>query len=260
MTELRPGRLEKVRVLVTRPRERAEELCFLLEDEGADVEVLPLLELLPPDNAKPLAAAAEHLHQYAWVVFASPSAVEALVEACRAAGTLPRLMETKIGVVGPGTSRTVRSYGLAVTLESELKTGEGLLDALIALVAPGVEILLPAAQEGRTELADGLLEHGAQVTRVAAYKSTPRVPDAGLLAALKAEPPGVVLLASPRTADALLEVLGEDAAAVLQRTRLIAVGPTTARALTERGWAPQAVADEPTAAALVEAAVRAVHG
>ena len=39
-------RLAGMRVLVPRPRERAEQLCFLLEDEGAEVLAVPLLELL----------------------------------------------------------------------------------------------------------------------------------------------------------------------------------------------------------------------
>ena len=58
---------------MTRPRERAEELCFLLEDEGAEVLSVPLLELRPPEDPRPLASAAEHIQRYKWVVFASPS-------------------------------------------------------------------------------------------------------------------------------------------------------------------------------------------
>src|SRR4051794_6815347 len=84
-------RLAGIRVLVTRPRERAEELCFLLEDEGAEVIALPVLELKPPANPRPLQAAAEGAQRYRWVVFASPTAVEAWMEALREAGTLERM-------------------------------------------------------------------------------------------------------------------------------------------------------------------------
>ncbi|HZA52583.1 MAG TPA: uroporphyrinogen-III synthase, partial [Myxococcaceae bacterium] len=55
------ARLQGVRVLVTRPRDRAGELCFLLEDEGAEVVSIPLLELLPPEDPRPLRAAAERI-------------------------------------------------------------------------------------------------------------------------------------------------------------------------------------------------------
>jgi len=56
-------RLAGVRVLVPRPRERAEQICFLLEDEGAEVLAIPLLELEPPGDPRPLRAAAELLRK-----------------------------------------------------------------------------------------------------------------------------------------------------------------------------------------------------
>src|SRR5215831_17800800 len=52
------GRLQGVRALVTRPRSRAEELCALLEAEGAEVLVAPMLEILPPSDDRPLRDAA----------------------------------------------------------------------------------------------------------------------------------------------------------------------------------------------------------
>src|SRR5262249_42353197 len=64
-------RLAGVRVLVPRPRERSEQICFLLEDEGADVLAVPLLELEPPTDPRPLRAAAELLRRFGWVAFAS---------------------------------------------------------------------------------------------------------------------------------------------------------------------------------------------
>ena len=55
------ARLLGRRVVVTRPRARSEELCFLLEEEGAEVVALPMLELEPPTDARGLRAAAETL-------------------------------------------------------------------------------------------------------------------------------------------------------------------------------------------------------
>src|SRR5688572_513479 len=104
-------RLSGIRVLVTRPRERAQELCFLLEDEGAEVVSLPLLELLPPDEPRPLSSAAEQIHRYAWVLLASPSAAQALFEAARVAGTLDRLGKVNAAVVGPSTARSAKLLG-----------------------------------------------------------------------------------------------------------------------------------------------------
>lgn len=253
-------RLSGVRVLVTRPRERAQELCFLLEDEGAEVIALPLLELLPPEDPRPLRAAAERIQRYAWVVFTSPSGVQALVEAVREAGAMEYLFRPHIAAVGPRTAQAVREYGLSVIVQAEVSTGTGLFDALKLHLKEGDQILLPAAQDGRRELGDALEEHGHRVTRVAAYRTARGETDEEELRALYAEPPNVMLFGSPRTAEAFLESTGEQGPALLREARLVAIGPTTASALERMGFAPAAVAESPTPEGLVEAAVRAVRG
>jgi uroporphyrinogen-III synthase len=256
MTPASPQKLVGVRALVTRPRERAAELCFLLEDEGAEVVCLPLLELLPPKDGRPLRAAAEVVHRYSWVAFASPSAVEAVVEACREAGTSQHLFGPgcKIAVVGPGTGRVAQANGLFVTVEARESSGKGLLEALTPHVKPDDEILLPAAEEGRRELEEGLGALGARVTRVAAYASAPIDADPLLVSELSARPPEVVFVGSPRTAEALLE-LGRNHPRVLEHARLVAIGPTTAEGLAALGRPAAAVAKAATAEAMVDAAL-----
>jgi len=250
-------RLEGIRVLVTRPRDRAEELCFLLEDEGAHVLHVPLLELVPPEDARPLLAAVESIQRYAWVVFASPSAVEALMDALREAGTTEMLSSVRLAVVGPRTARAVESHGLKVAAEAPAGTAESLAEVLRPALRPGDEVLLPAAEEGRRELEEALREQGALVTRVTAYRSrsTPLPDEAREL--LEAAPPDVALFASPRTAESFLEEAGRER---LGTARLVAIGPTTAAALTHLGLEVAAVADRPTPEALVEATIRAIRG
>ncbi|RKI70490.1 uroporphyrinogen-III synthase [Corallococcus sp. AB049A] len=250
-------RLDGIKVLVTRPRERAEELCFLLEDEGAEVLSLPLLELHPPEDPRPLASAAEHVQRYHWVVFASPSAVESFVEALRLAGTLDRLSRVKLAAVGPRTARAVEGYGLKVEAEPNEGTGAALFTALRDVLGPDDDVLLPAAEEGRRELEDGLRDLGVRVTRVTAYRSAPAAVEPEALAQLKEAPPQVVLFASPRTAETFVEGVGREP---LASAKVVAIGPTTATALTQLGIPVAAVAERPTPEALVDATVRAVHG
>ncbi|WP_211194061.1 uroporphyrinogen-III synthase [Pyxidicoccus fallax] len=243
--------------MVTRPRERAEELCFLLEDEGAEVLSVPLLELRPPEDPRPLASAAEHIQRYRWVVFASPSGVEALMEALREAGTVERLRRVKVAAVGPRTARTAEGFGLEVAAEPEEGTGEALFHLIKDSLQHGDEVLLPAAEEGRRELEEGLRELGVFVTRVTAYRSTPAPLPEDALTQLEATPPDVALFASPRTAEAFLEAVGRER---LGAAKVVAIGPTTAAALERLGLPPAAVAERPTPEALVDAAVRAVRG
>lgn len=251
------GRLEGIRVLVTRPRERAETLCFLLEDEGAQVCSLPMLELLPPEDSRPLEAAAEHIGHYAFVALASESAVHALVESCRQAGTLDRLRSARIAAVGARTARALEDHGLIAAVVAQRPTGEGLAEAMRPHLDAGQEVLVPGAQDGRPELAQALEEAGVACARVAAYRSQKRAIPPEARAQLEAAPPQVTLFASPRTAEAFLEASEPWGRALLERAARVAIGPTTAAALEELGLAAQAVATEPTPEALVEAAVLA---
>jgi uroporphyrinogen-III synthase len=251
-------RLAGLRVLVPRPRARAEQLCFLLEDEGAEVLAVPLLELEAPTDSRPLQAAAELLRRFGWVAFASERGVTALVEASRTAGTLDVLRTRKLAAVGPGTAAALGAHGLEATLVASVSTGEGLAEALVPRLAPGEVVLLPAAEDGRRELEDELRAAGVGVERVAAYRSRPVGSEPEGWAEVVAHPPRCVLFGSPRTVEAFLALPGAEA--LVRRVRAVAVGPTTATALRGRGWEPAAIASTPTPPEWVEAAVRAVEG
>lgn len=249
------GALRNVRVLVTRPKERSEELVFLLEDEGAEVVHLPLLEILPPEDARPLHSAAEQLSRYAWIVFASPAAVVAFAEAVREAGTREVLGRAKIAVVGPQTARAAKDRGMTIAVETQ-GTGADLAEALRGRVHPGDELLLPCARDARPELAAALDDLGVTLTRVVAYRSEKLQPtEDETQAAVSSD---VVLFASPRTAEAFLEALGEKAREALSRAAVVAIGPTTADAVRELGLRVDAVASAPSSEALVQAAVEVV--
>jgi uroporphyrinogen-III synthase len=252
-------RLTGMRVLVTRPKERAQELAFLLEDEGATVVTLPLLELSPPDDPRPLAAAAEHVQRYRWVVFASPSGVSGFMEAVREAGTLDRLKRVKVAAVGPKTAQAAKELGLSVDYEAEVNTGRALGERLKAELDSGDTVLLPAAQEGRRELQDALDEAGIEVTRVAAYKSTGAALDSEVVDALRREPPQAIVFGSPRTVESFLETLGEDATRMLAQAKVVTLGPTTAEAVQAKGFQVAQVAARPTSDEVVDAVVRALR-
>jgi uroporphyrinogen-III synthase len=129
---------------------------------------------------------------------------------------------------------------------------------LKAELAPEDEVLLPQAQGGRPELHDALLAHGVRVTRVAAYQSVGQRLEPDALRALEEAPPQAVLFASPRTAEAFLEATGELGGALLRTARVVAIGPTTAKAIEALGFPVAATAAGPTPEGLLEATVKAL--
>ncbi|HKI00503.1 MAG TPA: hypothetical protein VKK31_00850, partial [Thermoanaerobaculia bacterium] len=56
-----------VRVVVTRAEHQAEGLIAAFERAGANVEILPLLEVVPPSDPRALERAATELALYDWI-------------------------------------------------------------------------------------------------------------------------------------------------------------------------------------------------
>src|SRR4051794_28596160 len=69
-------------VVVTRPADGTSTLTDLLRAEGATVLEAPAIEILPADDTEPLDDAVAELSEggFAWVVFSSPRAVDAVCE------------------------------------------------------------------------------------------------------------------------------------------------------------------------------------
>src|SRR5213076_1720918 len=59
--------LAGLRVVVTRAEHQSEGLAAAFERAGARVELLPLLEVVPPADPRPLARAAGDLASYDWL-------------------------------------------------------------------------------------------------------------------------------------------------------------------------------------------------
>jgi len=71
--------LRGLRVVVTRAEHQAGGLAEAFTAAGATVELLPLLEVIPPADPRPLERAASELALYDWLVFTSSNAVEAFL-------------------------------------------------------------------------------------------------------------------------------------------------------------------------------------
>lgn len=217
------------RVAITRDEGPDGPLGRALRDAGFATCLCRAAEEHSPADPAPLAAAARELERYDWAVFASRRAVVALAALCHQ--PWPRGLRT--AAVGAATAAALRSAGAdpaplvapdagADPLWEVLKTSDRWL---------GKRVLIPSVAGGRRTVIEGLMAAGAQVTVVEAYRMLPRA--AGDIAADWKAGPDAVVFASPSAVDAIANAVGRDALAAL--TAVIAIGPTTAAALTARG-------------------------
>jgi uroporphyrinogen-III synthase len=104
-----------------------------LRKRGAQVDVVEAYRnVIPPEAAEQAAAVFQEPYPD-WVLFASSSAVDNLVELI----SVDRLRHTRIATIGPITSKTVCKHGLSVAAEAEPHTAQGLVNA-IGQIAPAV--------------------------------------------------------------------------------------------------------------------------
>jgi uroporphyrinogen-III synthase/uroporphyrinogen III methyltransferase/synthase len=229
-------RLDRRTVVVTRSKGGEDALAARLRELGATVREVPSIAFAPPADAGPLDAALRDAGRFAWVVFASATAVERTVGRMRALGLDPAALgRARLAAVGPATAERVARE----LREPDLVPAEARGEAMAAALAPhvaGRAVLLPRPAEGRPELVDGLRAAGAEVAAVEAYRTVPAPAEAirPLAAWIAAGEVDAVAFASPSAVRAIVAGLGPDAR-LLRTVVLAAIGPTTGDAIRAAG-------------------------
>lgn len=261
--------LEGLRVVVTRPRDQAQELANELEAAGAVPIVFPLIRIEAAADPEPLHRAAARAGSYDWIVFTSANGVLRFWEALEAAGGRAEdLVGVRFACVGPATRRVLEEHGVkAEAMPSRYlgaEVAESLTRAHCAAHAgacserplDGVRILLPLAAGAAEVLERDLRERGAAVERVEAYRSVPDAEGAaGLRRFLAGDDVDVVTFTSPSAVDAFVDEVGVDLGNVL----VAVIGPVTAAAARRRGLRVGVEAREYTVQGFVKALVQHVR-
>ncbi|MGH7081948.1 MAG: uroporphyrinogen-III synthase [Acetobacteraceae bacterium] len=249
MPELKP-------VVVTRAEERDGPLSTELRSLGLPVLVWAAIRVLAADTA-PLDEALSRPDAFDWIIFTSRHAVAAV--RARVSGPPQGVMTA---AVGRATAAVLRQHGWPIDLVPAEPSAAGLVAAFAASgAARGARILYPASSRALPTLAAGLTHLGAEVSMVEAYRTVSGaaldVDDCRSWIARGGV--GAVTFASPSAVVELESALGkEDFARLLGNAPAVAIGPTTARALTERGY-PSTLAESASLSALARASLHAMR-
>ena len=243
-------------VVVTRAEERDGPLSTELKSLGLPVLVWAAVRVLPADAAA-LDEALGRAESFDWIVFTSRHAVAAVTVRLSAP---PSGMRT--AAVGRATAAVLKQHGWPVDMVPGEPSAAGLVAAFAASgSARSSRVLYPASSRALPTLAAGLTQLGARVTTVEAYRMAAGtaldVADCRSWIARNAV--GAVTFASPSAVAELESALGqEDFRRLLGRAPAVAIGPTTARALTERGYTAK-LAESATLRGLARSSLHAVR-
>lgn len=246
------GALAGQRVVITRARQQAGELAAAFARAGAEVELLPLIEVAAPDDREALERAAREAGGYDWLAFTSANAVDAF---------LPRLDAplgegVKVAVVGPATARAAREHGVEPRLVASRSDAEGLAAEMAPRVADGERVLVPRADDARPALVEGLRALGVKVTAVTAYaKRLPPATAARARELFDDREIGWVTFTSPRIVRHFAELFGAVWQERRHEVRALSIGETTTLELRRRGVERVSEASRPTVEEMVAAAL-----
>ena len=258
-------------VVVTRAEGPDGPLSSELKGLGLQVLLWPAVSTEATETGQ-LDAELARIRSFDWIVFASRHAVAAVTE--RVALRPPGL---KVAAVGSATAQVLNQRGWTVDLLPDDANAAGLVAAFEArltearltearltearltearltdarltdarlteargVTARAPRVLFPASSRALPTIAAGLSQLGAEVVQVEAYRTEPASLDAEECRVLIARGEiGAVTFASPSAVIELERSLGkQDFDRLLETVVAVAIGPTTARELTERGRAP----------------------
>ncbi len=205
-------------VVLTREPEDNQRLKRALAERGVPVREVPCVQtrwLRPALPPGPFTA----------VAFASRRAVKGLVRADLASRLLRATPRPIVAAVGEATQAALEAEDIAVDLVAEPPTGRALARALDEALPPGAPVLVPRGDTGGGGLEPGLRALGRPFVSLPVYAN--EAPEGEVL-----EPFAVaaVFVAAPSAARRLLA-----RAPWLRERPFLAIGPTTAAALSELG-------------------------
>ena len=250
------GSLAGKEVLVTRAEGVSGPLSTRLEALGASPVYWPVIQFLPPIDNRPFEQSIAAMDAFDWIVFSSPRAVEAVTALVEPPSGLPA-----VASVGSSTSEALLRAGWSIDLEAEPARSAALVASLRELGCEGKKILFPASAIARPTIQRGLSSVGAEVRQVIAYRTVPAALDReACRRKIGSRSIAAVTFASPSAVEGLREVLGEESFQdLMSYAARVAIGPTTAEALSQVGHGAHAVAAESRVESLAEAVVIALH-
>lgn len=226
--------LAGVGVLVTRPEPQAAPLSHRLHQAGAQVFLLPAIEIRPRSDPPALRAALGPIDRFHWVLFVSANAVK------HGAFLLEGRRNLQLAAVGPGTAAALRGAGFEVAL-----VPDGGFDSESLLATPELtnvgrsRVLIVRGDGGRELLGTELRRRGADVHYAEVYARRCAEPMPGAVRAVEAEWLAgrihVVTATSTELLRCLVELLSPAGRALLRGSVLLTGGERIADAARQMG-------------------------
>lgn len=239
--------LSGVNIGVTGTPRMTEKLIPLLEELGGQVQTLARSRVVPtpPDLRLQSLLSPEEK----WLVFTSPNGVPLFFEQLRVLRTDIRSLGTcRFAAIGTATAGALEAHGIFPDLIPEEHTSQALANALVETVAPHTPIFLLRSARGAAVLRSLPEEAGFPVVDIPLYDTLPDE-DSPVLAPETLNRLHYLVFSSAGGVDEFFRRY----AALPEQTVPVCIGPVTASALQTYTDCAPLMADDTSAAGLVQA-------
>lgn len=240
-----PHALQGWEILVTRPREQAEELCSLIEQAGGKPLRFPTLDIVATEDNHALNKQIEHIGEYDLVIFISANAVHWALNRIHAQGRIPE--NVRIAAIGRASARALKEAGYRVDIYPDQQfNSEALLEMPQMQAVAGKHILIFRGEGGREHLAQELVRRGARVEYAEIYRRImPQTDTSQLLRHWARNGVDAVTATSNEALCNLYEMVGALGRQWLRKTPLVVISERMLQQARELGIrSPAEIADQ----------------
>lgn len=244
-------------IVVTRAKAQKKEFVNELKKLGATAYEFPTIEIDEISPNLKLDNAIKNIDKYTHILLTSVNGANIFFEKLFSLGYDARkLGEVKIGAIGPKTGKTIEKYGVRPDFIPEEHVSEALIKDLKKVLTEKDKVLVPRAKNARPYLVRELSKI-CDVDEVKTYNTIKGINKAEkLIKFLKDKKDFYLTFTSPSTFNNFVEILGDDSSDILNRGKILSIGPITSNTIREKGYEVYGEAEEYTVDGLIELLVK----
>ncbi len=164
-------RLKKKKILVTRPKHQADNLCNLISSNGGEAIAFPTIDIQPIHESDKNFVKSNSFSGYDFIIFISRNAVEFAFDRYLSLVRLPS--HIKIFAIGAGTAKVLLDRNVKNVIHAGVQADSNALLDLSQMQEKRLKdkkVLIIRGVGGREYLAENLKSRGASVDYAEVYK------------------------------------------------------------------------------------------
>lgn len=232
------------RIAITRARKQAAKLVKKIEELGGEVVEIPTIKIVKPDSFEFFDKILGAIKRFNWIVFTSVNGVNAFLNRMRDKSIdIRELSGIKLSSIGKATTEELKNHGLNVEYMPEKYTTKHLLQGLLKLIRPGEKVLLARADIANKELIKGLQKNGIRCTNLVVYKTEKSDISRSEILKVLEDKTDFITFTSSSTVNNFVSIIGQENIKKVSKSKVVCIGPVTAKAANDLGITVKAVAD-----------------